>query len=51
MSVVDKSPQIASVAYCADTSNEGHLGDPSRILDNVKMLATAAAKSSKPITC
>src|SRR4051794_5930168 len=48
MSLVDKSPQIDSVAYCADTSNEGHLGDPSRILDNVKMLPTAAAKSSKP---
>src|SRR5262245_27291389 len=48
MSVVDKSPRIDSVVYCADTSNEGHLGDPSRILDNVKMLATAAAKSSKP---
>jgi acyl-CoA synthetase (NDP forming) len=48
MSVVDKSPQTDSVVYCADTSNEGHLGDPSRILDNVKMLTTAAAKSSKP---
>ena len=48
MSVVDKSPQIDSVVYCADTSNEGHLGDPARILENVKMLTTAAAKSSKP---
>jgi len=48
MSVVDKSPQIDSIVYCADTSNEGHLGDPSRILDNVRMLATAAAQSSKP---
>jgi acetate---CoA ligase (ADP-forming) len=48
MSVVDKSPQIDSVVYCADTSNEGHLGDPSRILENVKMLTTAAAKSDKP---
>ena len=28
MSVVDKSTQIDSVVYCADTSNEGHLGDP-----------------------
>jgi acetate---CoA ligase (ADP-forming) len=48
MSVVDNSPQIDSIVYCADTSNEGHLGDPSRILDNVKMLAAAAAKSTKP---
>jgi acyl-CoA synthetase (NDP forming) len=48
MSVVDKSPQIDSVVYCADTSNEGHLGDPARILENVRMLTTAAAKSSKP---
>src|SRR5438445_9538899 len=48
MSVVDKSPQIDSVVYCADTSNKGHLGDLSRILDNVKMMATRAAKSSKP---
>jgi acyl-CoA synthetase (NDP forming) len=48
MSVVDKSPQIDSVVYCADTSNEGHLGDPARIPENVKMLNTAAAQSSKP---
>jgi acyl-CoA synthetase (NDP forming) len=48
ISVVDRSPQIDSVVYCADTSNEGHLGDPSRILDNVKMLIAAAAKSRKP---
>jgi acyl-CoA synthetase (NDP forming) len=48
MSVVDKSEQIDSVVYCADTSEEGHLGDASRILENVNMLAAAAAKSSKP---
>ena len=48
MSVVDKSSQIDSVVYCADTSNDGHLGDPSRVLENVKMLSIAAAKSDKP---
>jgi acyl-CoA synthetase (NDP forming) len=48
MSVVDKSERISSICYCADTSNEGHLGHPGRVLENVKMLAEAAAKSSKP---
>jgi acyl-CoA synthetase (NDP forming) len=48
MSVVDKSERIASICYCADTSNEGHLGHPGRVLENVKMLAEAAQKSSKP---
>jgi acyl-CoA synthetase (NDP forming) len=48
MSVVDKSERIASICYCADTSNEGHLGHPGRVLENVKMLAEAARASSKP---
>jgi acetate---CoA ligase (ADP-forming) len=48
MSVVDKSERISSICYCADTSNEGHLGHPGRVLENVKMLADAAKKSSKP---
>jgi acyl-CoA synthetase (NDP forming) len=48
MSVVDKSERIASICYCADTSNEGHLGHPGRVLENVKMLAEAAKTSSKP---
>jgi acetate---CoA ligase (ADP-forming) len=47
-SVVDKSERIASICYCADTSNEGHLGHPGRVLENVKMLAEAAKASSKP---
>src|SRR5207237_52572 len=40
--------RIDAVVYCADTSNEGHLGHPGRILENVKMLAEAAKNSSKP---
>ncbi len=48
MSVVDKSDRIDAIVYCADTSNEGPLGDPRRVLENVKMLATAAEGSSKP---
>jgi acyl-CoA synthetase (NDP forming) len=48
MSIVDKSPRIDSIVYCADTGNEGHLGDPARVLENVKMLAGAFQKSSKP---
>jgi acyl-CoA synthetase (NDP forming) len=48
MSVVDGSERIAAIVYCADTSNDGHIGHPGRILDNVKMLAAAAEKSSKP---
>ena len=48
MSVVDKSPRIDSIVYCADTGNEGHLGHPGRVLENVKMLAEAHQKSSKP---
>ena len=37
-----------AIVYCADTSNEGHLGHPGRVLENVKMLAEASQKSSKP---
>jgi acyl-CoA synthetase (NDP forming) len=48
MSVVDRSERIDAVVYCADTSNEGHLGDPRRLLENVKMLTDAAKASSKP---
>jgi acyl-CoA synthetase (NDP forming) len=48
MSVVDKSERISAVVYCADTSDEGHLGSPERVLENVKMLAEAEKKSTKP---
>ena len=48
MSVVDKSPRIDAIVYCADSSNEGHLGNPARVLDNVQMLMRAAEKSTKP---
>ncbi len=48
MSVVDKSESINSIVYCADTSNEGHLGEPARIPENVAMLAKAFQASSKP---
>ena len=48
MSVVDKSERIDAVVYCADTSNEGHVGHPGRVLENVKMLADAAKASHKP---
>jgi acyl-CoA synthetase (NDP forming) len=48
MSVVDKSDRIDAIVYCADTGNEGQLGDPRRVLENVKMLAKAAEASSKP---
>jgi acetate---CoA ligase (ADP-forming) len=48
MSVVDNSKRIDAIVYCADTSNEGHLGHPGRILENVKMLADAAKGSRKP---
>jgi acetate---CoA ligase (ADP-forming) len=48
MSVVDQSPQIDAIVYCGDHSNEGHLGSPARVLDNVRMLVSAAEKSSKP---
>jgi acyl-CoA synthetase (NDP forming) len=48
MSVVDNSERIDAIVYCADTSNEGHLGHPGRIMENVKMLADAAKDSRKP---
>ncbi|MFL6797943.1 MAG: acetate--CoA ligase family protein [Xanthobacteraceae bacterium] len=48
MSVVDKSDAISAVAYCADTGNEGQLGHPGRVLENVKMLIEAFNKSQKP---
>jgi acyl-CoA synthetase (NDP forming) len=48
MSVVDNSPRVDAVVYCADTGNEGILGHPGRVLENVKMLAAAGQKSSKP---
>src|SRR5437870_6053517 len=38
MSVVDKSDRIDAIAYLADTANEGHIGHPGRVLENVKML-------------
>jgi acetate---CoA ligase (ADP-forming) len=48
MSVVDRSARIDAVVYCADTGNEGILGHPGRVLENVKMLAAASEKSTKP---
>jgi acyl-CoA synthetase (NDP forming) len=48
MSVVDRSERIDAIVYCADTSNEGHLGHPGRVMENVKMLAEAAKGSGKP---
>jgi acyl-CoA synthetase (NDP forming) len=48
MSVVDKSDRIDAVAYLGDTANDGHIGHPGRVLENVKMLAAAAEKSGKP---
>jgi len=48
MSVVDKSDRIDAICYCADTSNDPIIGQPSRILENVAMLTTAARDSTKP---
>ena len=48
LSVVDKSERIDAIVYCADTSNEGHLGDPARAIENVQMLIDAAKDSHKP---
>jgi acyl-CoA synthetase (NDP forming) len=48
ISVVDKSDRIDAIAYLADTANEGHLGHPGRVLENVRMLAAASEKSAKP---
>ena len=44
MSVVDGSKRIAAIVYCADTSNDGHIGHPGRVLDNVKMLQPAGSQ-------
>jgi acyl-CoA synthetase (NDP forming) len=48
MSVVNDSERVAAIVYCADTGNEGQLGHPGRVLENVKMLAEAAQRSHKP---
>jgi len=48
MSVVNDSARIAAIVYCADTGNEGQLGHPGRVLENVKMLVEAAQRSHKP---
>src|ERR1700720_2316077 len=48
MSVVNDSERIAAIVYCADTGNEGQLGHPGRLLENVKMLVEAAQRSHKP---
>jgi acyl-CoA synthetase (NDP forming) len=48
MKVVDGSDNIHAIAYCSDTANEGHIGHPGRVLENVKMLAEQAKDSRKP---
>jgi acyl-CoA synthetase (NDP forming) len=48
MKVVDGSDNIHAIAYCSDTANEGHIGHPGRVLENVKMLAEQAKGSRKP---
>src|SRR5262249_53352748 len=48
MSVVNDSERIAAIVYCADTGNDGQLGHPGPVLENVKMLAEAAQRSHKP---
>jgi acetate---CoA ligase (ADP-forming) len=48
MTVVNESERVAAVAYCADTGNEGQLGHPGRVLENVNMLVAAAQRSQKP---
>jgi acetate---CoA ligase (ADP-forming) len=48
MSVVNDSERVAAVVYCADTGNEGQLGHPGRVLENVNMLIAAAQRSDKP---
>jgi acyl-CoA synthetase (NDP forming) len=48
MSVVKDSAGVAAIAYCADTSNDGQLGHPGRVLENVNMLSEAAQRSHKP---
>ena len=48
MAVVDKSDRIDSILYCADASNDPIIGQPSRVFENVEMLAKAASASKKP---
>jgi acetate---CoA ligase (ADP-forming) len=48
MSVVDRSGRIDAIVYCADTGNEGHFGDPRRVIETVNMLAQASQASNKP---
>jgi acyl-CoA synthetase (NDP forming) len=48
MAVVDKSARIDAIVYCADTSNDPIIGHPSRVSENVEMLAKAASASEKP---
>jgi acyl-CoA synthetase (NDP forming) len=48
MAVVDKSARIDAIVYCADTSNDPIIGHPSRVYENVEMLAKAASASEKP---
>jgi acyl-CoA synthetase (NDP forming) len=48
MSVVRDSESIAAIVYCADTGNEGQLGHPGRVLENVNMLVESARRSHKP---
>src|SRR5262249_17068803 len=48
MSVVNDSERVAAVVYCADTGNEGQLGHPGRVLENVNMLIAGAQRSDKP---
>jgi len=48
MSVARDSGRIAAIVYCADTGNEGQLGHPGRVLENVNMLVESARRSHKP---
>jgi acyl-CoA synthetase (NDP forming) len=48
LSVADNSERIHSILYCADTSNDPVIGSPSRVFENVNMLAKAASTSEKP---
>jgi acyl-CoA synthetase (NDP forming) len=48
LSVADSSERIHSILYCADASNDPVIGSPSRVFENVNMLAKAASASEKP---
>jgi acyl-CoA synthetase (NDP forming) len=48
MSIVEKSERIDAICYCNDTSNDPIIGQPSRVFENVEILAKAASASSKP---